>query len=211
MIKGLQHLSVRAMPTNAALILASTSPYRRELLTRLGLPFEIEAPDVDETPRPAESPAQTAQRLALAKARAVAARRPNALVIGADQTATLDGMVIVGKPGDHPGAVFQLRAASGRTMHFHSGLALIQGNREQACVVDTVVAYRRLADAAIERYVVRERPYDCTGSAKVEASGIALLEWVRSDDPTALIGLPLIALTSMLAEFGRPPLGDNSV
>lgn len=194
------------MTVQAPLILASTSTYRRELLDRLGLPFMVEPPGVDETPLAGESPSAAARRLSLAKARAVAGRHPGALVIGSDQTATLDGTDIIGKPGDHARAVAQLRAASGRTLRFHTGLALVQDDREAACVVDTDVRYRPLDDDVIERYLRRERPYDCAGSSKVETLGIALLEAVRSDDPTALVGLPLIALTGLLTAFGRPPL-----
>lgn len=193
------------------LVLASTSPYRRELLGRLGIPFETVSPHVDETAQPGERPASLALRLSEAKADAVAARRPQALVIGSDQTATIDGLRVIGKPVTHLGAVEQLRMASGRSLVFHTGLALVcsaTGFR-RATVVETRVRFRRLDDASIEAYLSREPAYDCAGSAKVEALGIALLESVEGSDPTALVGLPLIALTGFLADAGRPVLGPS--
>lgn len=196
-----------------ALILASTSPYRRELLERLRLPFETVASQVDETPIAGETPAAAARRLARAKAEAVAAALPadqaDALVIGSDQTATLDGRRIIGKPGDHERARAQLRAASGREMVFHTALALVR--RSDGLVdeqlVQTRVRFRDLPDAAIEAYLRAERPYDCAGSAKAEGLGIALLASLEGPDPTALIGLPLIALTGALCRAGLPPIG----
>lgn len=190
------------------LILASTSRYRRELLTRLGLAFEVIAPGVDESTQPGEHPRDIASRLALAKALAVAEKRPEALVIGSDQTATLDEVGVIGKPGTHALAVEQLRAASGRTMRFHTALALVaiaRGIRELRCV-DTVVRFRTLTDSMIETYLAREPAYDCAGSAKVEGLGIALIESLEGPDPTALVGLPLIALSTLLADAGHAVL-----
>lgn len=195
-------------PSPAALVLASTSPYRRELLARLALPFETVAPHVDEALLPGESPSDAAVRLALAKAEAVAAHRPAALVIGSDQTATHDDVVVIGKPGSHDAAVAQLRAASGRTLTFHTGVALVcaaTGLRRVACV-DTRVRFRSLDDAAIDAYLAIEPAYDCAGAAKVEGLGIALIDALDGPDPTALVGLPLIAVCSMLAEAGHPVL-----
>jgi septum formation protein len=185
------------------LILASTSPYRRELLQRLRIPFETVAPGVDETPRAGETPEAVARRLSLDKARAVAARRPDALVIGSDQAATLDGTSIIGKPGNHARAVAQLRAASGRTLVFHTGLCLWRpGGEPLLDCVDTRVRFRTLADDEIERYLWAETPYDCAGSAKSEGLGVSLLEAQEGPDPTALVGLPLIRLAAMLREAG---------
>ena len=190
-----------------ALILASTSRYRHELLARLRLPFTVESPGVDETARPGETPRALAQRLALAKARAVAERHPDALVIGSDQVAELDGLAI-GKPGSHVRAVEQLRAMSGRSVVFHTAVAtlrLASGYSAQA-LVPVTVRLRRLGDSEIERYLRAEQPYDCAGSAKVETLGIALVEAVESDDPTALVGLPLIRTCAMLRAGGLDPL-----
>jgi septum formation protein len=185
------------------LVLASTSAYRRELLQRLRVQFEVLSPGVDEVARPGESPAQVARRLSLEKARAVAARRPEALVIGSDQTATLDGVGIIGKPGNHERAVAQLRAASGRTLVFHTGLCLWRPDGEPLLdCVDTRVRFRTLEDDEIERYVWAETPYDCAGSAKSEGLGVALLEAQEGPDPSALIGLPLIRLAAMLRIAG---------
>jgi septum formation protein len=185
------------------LILASTSPYRRELLQRLRIPFEAIPPGVDEAPRPGEAPDALARRLSLEKARAVAVRRPDALVIGSDQAATLDGVATIGKPGTHARAAAQLRAASGRTMVFHTGLCLWRpaGDPIVDCV-DTRVRFRPLADDEIERYLWAETPYDCAGSAKSEGLGVCLLEAQEGPDPTALVGLPLIRLAAMLREAG---------
>ncbi len=185
------------------IVLASSSRYRQEQFGRLQIPFTSVSPGVDEAPRAGEAPADTALRLALAKARAVAGRHPDALVIGADQVAELDGRPI-GKPGGHEAAVAQLRAMRGRTVHFHSALALLDaasGVHLAACE-PTAVRFRVLSDAAIEDYLVREQPYDCAGAARIEALGITLVDAVESTDPTALIGLPLIRLTTMLASFG---------
>ena len=194
-------------PTPPPLVLGSTSPYRRELLQRLRLPFEQLAPDADETPRSGEPPAALAARLALDKACAVARRRPDAVVIGSDQVADLDGTP-VGKPGSHADAVAQLRGMSGRTVRFHTAVAVVRPATgfEALETVDVEVDFRTLAEDEIEAYLRAERPYDCAGSAKVEGLGIVLLEAIRSDDPTALIGLPLIATTRLLRAAGLDPL-----
>lgn len=197
-------------PPRPPLVLASTSRYRRELLGRLGLPFSVHAPQVDETPREAEDAARLATRLALEKARAVARLVPDALVIGSDQAAQL-GDVILNKPGTHDAAVAQLRAASGRTADFHTAVALVHapsGRAWQETVVTRVV-YRRFSDEEVEAYLRAEPAYDCAGSAKAEGLGIALLESLDSPDPTALIGLPLIAVCRMLRAAGVPPLGTH--
>jgi septum formation protein len=196
------------MRTLPALILASTSIYRRELLGRLRLPFEVAAPDVDETPGLDESPGPLAQRLALAKARAVAQRHPEAVVIGSDQVADLGG-IAVGKPGDHAGAVRQLRAMSARQVVFHTAVSVVCVARgfEASDLARVTVTFRSLNDDEIERYLQAEQPYDCAGSAKSEALGIALLASVDSDDPTALIGLPLIRTCTLLRQAGLDPLG----
>lgn len=185
------------------LILASSSAYRRELLSRLRLPFDVMVPDVDETPRPGEAPEATALRLARAKAAAVAARAPGSLVIGSDQVATLDGLQI-GKPGSHAAALAQLQLMRGRAVVFHTALCLFDGRdgTDQSATVDTAVAFRDLPDAELDAYLRIEQPYDCAGSAKNEGLGIALLERIDSSDPTALTGLPLIALTGMLRRAG---------
>ncbi len=189
------------------LILASTSRYRRELLDRLRMPFRALAPDTDETPLPGEAPAALAERLALAKAHALAARFPDAVVIGADQVADVDG-VAVGKPGDHARAVAQLRAMSGRTIVFQTALAVVRAATGFAQVrrVPVAVRFRALGDAEIEFYLRTEQPYDCAGSAKCETLGIALLEAIESDDPTALVGLPLIHTCALLRAAGLDPL-----
>lgn len=184
-------------------ILASTSRYRRELLTRLQLPFDVHAPDVDETPLPGEAPQALAQRLALEKARAVAARFPEAVVIGSDQVADLGGEPL-GKPGDHVRAVAQLRRMRGQTLVFQTAVAVVcqaTGFAEHDLAPVRVV-FRDLSDDAIERYLRAEQPYDCAGSAKSEGLGIALLDAIDSDDPTALIGLPLIRTCRMLRAAG---------
>lgn len=185
------------------IVLASSSRYRQELLARLGLPFIAFAPEIDESAPAGEAPAQTARRLALAKARRAAQRHPGAVVIGADQVAELEGRPI-GKPGDHASARAQLLAMRGRSVDFHSGLAAVDGRSGAHAVecVSTRVEFRALTEPAIEAYLRADRPYDCAGSAKIESLGICLVRAVQSDDPTALIGLPLIALTGMLAEFG---------
>jgi septum formation protein len=185
------------------LILASTSPYRRALLQRLGWPFSVAPPRVDESALPGEAPSATAVRLAEAKARSVATQRPDGLVIGSDQVADCDGTTI-SKPADHDDAVRILTALSGRTIVFHTGVALLDapaGDLQRACV-DVSSTFRELSRREIEAYLAREKPYDCAGAVKSEALGIALFERIDSDDPTALIGLPLIALTRMLRARG---------
>lgn len=191
------------MQNPAPLVLASTSVYRRALLDRLGLPFAIASPGVDETALPGEAPAASACRLAEAKARAVAARHANALVIGSDQVANLDG-VAIGKPADHADAVRQLTALSGRAVVFHTAVALVNAANGRGAVrlVDVTTKFRALSAAAIERYLQRERPYDCAASIKAEALGIAIVESIDSDDPTALIGLPLISVVDLLRAEG---------
>lgn len=190
-----------------ALILGSTSPYRRELLARLRLPFDVAAPDVDETPLPGERPLELASRLALAKARAVAARHPEAVVIGSDQVADLDGEPL-GKPGTHARAVAQLRRMRGRVVIFQTAIAVVcqAAAFEQVEVAPVRVRFRALSDAEIESYLRAETPYDCAGSAKSEGLGIALLESIDNDDPTALIGLPLIRTARLLRAAGVPLL-----
>ena len=184
-----------------ALILASTSRYRQELLSRLRLPFEPVAPNVDETALPGEAPAALAERLALAKARAVAALHPGAVVIGSDQVADLDGDAI-GKPGTHERAVGQLRRMSGRQVIFQTAVAIVAPGVAAIERAEVRVRFRELTDAMIEAYLRADTPYDCAGSAKVESLGIVLAERIESTDPTALIGLPLIALTSQLIDAG---------
>ena len=184
------------------LVLASTSPYRRELLSRLGLPFAVEGPDVDETARAGEAPAATAARLAQAKARAVAARHPGAWVIGSDQVAELDGRPL-GKAGVHGLALAQLEACSGRRVEFHTALCLLRDDQTPLTALDqTAVVFRTLGREEIQRYLHAEQPYDCAGSFKCEGLGIALFEAIQSHDPTGLIGLPLIALSRALREAG---------
>lgn len=185
------------------LVLASTSPYRRALLARLGVPFTIADPKVDEAIRPGEEPRDLAARLATSKALAVAPRYPGALVIGCDQVAVADG-VILGKPGDHAGTVAQLRSLSGRTATFFTALCVhnTASGKSSVSVVPYEVSFRRLDEDTIQRYAERERPYDCTGGAKAEGLGIALIAGMRGEDPNALIGLPLIALIDLLAENG---------
>ncbi|WIM06340.1 MAG: Maf family nucleotide pyrophosphatase [Candidatus Nitricoxidivorans perseverans] len=185
------------------LILASTSPFRRELLARLQIPFEAVAPDADESALPGESPAATAERLAVIKARAVAGRFPDALIIGSDQVAFL-GEARFGKPGTRENAAAQLWAMSGKTVIFHTGLCLLNAatGRTHLRGVPTEVRFRELSDAEIARYLDREDALNCAGSAKSEGLGIALLESLRGDDPNALVGLPLIALAGMLRAEG---------
>lgn len=185
------------------LILASTSRYRRELLERLRLPFEVVPPEVDESPRAGESPPQLASRLALAKARAVSHRFPEAVVIGSDQVADLDGEPL-GKPGDHARATVQLRSMRGKTVVFQTAVAVVcqataYARQELAPVR---VHFRDLSDKEIQTYLAAEQPYDCAGSAKSEGLGIALLQAIHSDDPTTLIGLPLMRTCRMLREAG---------
>lgn len=185
------------------LVLASTSRYRRELLSRLRLPFDIAAPDVDETPLPYESPSATALRLSVLKAQAVATQFPEALIIGSDQVLMLDEEQL-GKPGNYANALLQLKKMQGRNMVFHTALTLLNSRtgHTQTRDVPTVVHIRKLTDAQIEAYLKKEEPYDCAGSAKSESLGIALMERMDSPDPTALIGLPLMALTEMLLNEG---------
>ncbi len=189
------------------LILASTSRYRHELLQRLRLPFEVRAPEVDETPLADETPSELALRLALAKADAVAMTDADAIVIGSDQVADLDG-VAIGKPGDHARATDQLRSMRGRSVVFHTAVAVVcraSGFRAVE-VAPVTVRFRYLSDAEIEHYLRTEQPYDCAGSAKAETLGIALLDAIESDDPTALIGLPLIRTCALLRRAGIDPL-----
>lgn len=188
---------------NLSIVLASGSPYRRELLGRLGIPFESWSPDIDEGALPGEEPAQTAERLARSKARAAAQHRPGSLIIGCDQVAEVGG-VPLGKPGTLERARAQLARLSGREALFHTGLALLHApsGREQVRVVTTDVAFRRLDAGEIERYLAREPALDCAGSAKSEGLGIALLSRLGGSDPTALVGLPLIALAEMLRAEG---------
>ncbi len=185
------------------LVLASTSPYRRELLSRLQLPFEVCAPDTDELPLPQETPIATAERLATAKAAAVAPRFPDALIIGSDQVAYC-GEQRFGKPGTRANARVQLGQLSGHEVIFHTGLCLLnsRSGRSHLRGVATQVRFRELSDTEIERYLDKEDALNCAGSARSEALGVSLLEWMRSDDPTALVGLPLIALTEMLRAEG---------
>lgn len=185
------------------LILASTSPYRRELLGRLGLPFEVANPQTDESALPGEMPEALALRLSEAKARAVAAAYPDALIIGSDQVATVDSQ-IYGKPGTYERAVEQLHALSGKTVNFFTGLCLFNARTGTADVrgIPTLVTFRELSDVEIDNYLRREPAYNCAGSAKSEGLGIALLRSMKGDDPNALVGLPLIALCDMLRRQG---------
>jgi len=185
------------------LVLASTSPFRRELLERLHLPFEACAPETDETPLSGEAPAATAERLAIAKAMAVVERFPDALIIGSDQVAYC-GSQRYGKPGTRENSRAQLRSLSGKIAVFHTGLCLFNSlsGRRHLRGVATEVRFRELSDAEIERYMDKEDALNCSGSARSERLGISLLEWMRSDDPTALVGLPLIALAEMLRAEG---------
>jgi len=193
-------MSERTMP---AVVLGSTSPYRRELLSRLRLTFDVAAPDVDESALPGETPAALARRLAIAKARAVASRFPEAAVIGSDQVADLDGQAL-GKPGTHENAVNQLRLMRGKTVVFHTAVAVICAARgfEQVDLAPVRVAFRQYEDEEIESYLRAEQPYDCAGSARSEGLGIAMLEAIESDDPSALVGLPLIRTCRMLRAAG---------
>jgi septum formation protein len=193
-----------------ALILASTSPYRRELLARLRVTFEVAAPEVDETSFANETPSQLALRLARAKARAVLQRRPDAVVIGSDQVAELDGAAI-GKPGTYERAAMQLRSMSGRSVVFQTGVCVTAGSFEETVLVPVTVRFRKLDETDIETYLRLEQPFDCAGSAKVETLGIALLDAVHSDDPTALVGLPLIQTCRLLRRAGLDPLSPLAV
>jgi len=193
----------QALPQPRTLVLGSTSRYRRELLQRLNLPFTVTAPEVDETPQSGEAPRALALRLALAKARAVAAQHPDAVVIGSDQVADLAGHPL-GKPGTHERATAQLRLMSGHTVVFQTALAVVcqATGFEQVDLAPVEVRFRTLSDDEIERYLRAEQPYDCAGSAKSEGLGISLLDAIVSDDPTALVGLPLIRTCRMLRAAG---------
>lgn len=185
------------------LVLASTSPYRRELLARLGVPFEVAAPDVDESALPGESPDDTAQRLSVLKAHAVAEKFPDALIIGSDQVVLLEGRQL-GKPGTHDKAVGQLRAMRGKTLEFHTALTLLNATtgRAQTANIPVRLVMRDYTDAQIEAYLRKDQPYNCCGSARSESLGIALIARYETEDPNALVGLPLIKLTEMLAAEG---------
>lgn len=190
------------------LVLGSTSAYRRELLQRLRVPFTVAAPDVDETPQPTETPLALARRLALAKAQAVARQFPDAVVIGSDQVADLDGEPL-GKPGTHARAVAQLQKMRGKTVVFQTAVAVVclASGFQQEDVAPVRVVFRDLSDTEIENYLRAETPYDCAGSAKSEGLGIALLESIDNDDPSALVGLPLIRTSHMLRAAGIALLG----
>jgi septum formation protein len=211
MHNALSTSSPHAAPLPAPrLVLGSTSPYRRELLARLGLPFDVASPEVNERPLPDEAPLQTALRLAAWKARAVAQRcEDDAVVIGSDQVADLNGMVL-GKPGDHARAKAQLQAMRGQTVRFHTAVCVKRAATgfEQTEVSTVSVRFRALSDEAIDTYLRLEQPYDCAGSAKCEGLGIVLLERIDSDDPTALVGLPLIVTTGLLQGAGLDVLGQ---
>ena len=187
------------------LILASSSRYRRELLERFRLSFFAISPDVDESPQAGETPRDLALRLSLAKARAVMARHPDSIVIGSDQAASLHDLPL-GKPGNVQAARDQLHALSGQTVVFHTALTVLSPDSAETVEVPTTCVFRTLTDAAIERYIAIDNPLDTAGSAKAESLGIALMHSMRSDDPTAIIGLPLIALTRLLAAVGLDPL-----
>lgn len=191
-----------------SLVLASSSPYRRDLLARLGLPFEQASPELDETPLPGESAGDLVLRLAVAKARALAPRFPEALIIGSDQVAVLDDRLL-GKPGDAERAYEQLRAASGKTVVFLTGLCLLNAatGLAQTVLEPYTVRFRALSEAQIRHYLAREQPYDCAGSFKSEGLGIALFEALAGDDPNALVGLPLIRLVDLLRKEGIEILG----
>ena len=195
-------------PIQRKLILGSTSPYRRELLERLRLPFEVAAPDVDESPQPGETPKQLACRLAMAKARAVAAQFPACVVIGSDQVAELDGHAL-GKPGNHVRALAQLQQMRGQCVIFQTAVAVVclETGFAQMDLARVKVNFRHLSDTEIEAYLRAETPYDCAGSAKSEGLGIALLDSIDSDDPTALVGLPLIRTCRMIQAAGIKVLG----
>ena len=194
--------STHLAPTSGRqVILGSTSRYRKELLSRLQIPFEVISPKVDETPLTGESTFDLAMRLAHAKAAAVAKERPDAWVIGSDQVADLCGAAI-GKPGNFERALAQLQLMRGQTVIFQTALCLMKGDTQTTLCVPTEVTFRKLPDNVLEAYLLAEEPYDCAGSAKSEGLGISLLESIKSDDPTALIGLPLIALTGLLRDAG---------
>lgn len=196
-------IGILPLPTPPALILASTSVYRRQLLERLRLPFEVKAPRVDESQRAGEEPRVRAERLALEKAQAVSGAHPSALVIGADQVAACEGLIL-DKPGDAATARAQLRALSGRRVQFFSAVALLHGERGHAeGFVDlTTVVFRVLAGGEIDSYLAADRPFDCAASMRSEALGVSLCERIDSSDPTALLGLPLIRLSASLRSCG---------
>ena len=189
--------------TRPQLVLASTSPFRRDLLSRLGIPFTTANPQVDESSLPGESPEDLALRLSEAKARSIAPLYPEALIIGSDQVAILEGQIF-GKPGTHDKAVQQLQTMRGKTVNFFTGLCLFDAKAGKARVrgVSTLVTFRHLNDTEIENYLRKEQPYNCAGSAKSEGLGIAIIHRMQGDDPNALIGLPLILLCDLLAEAG---------
>ncbi len=188
------------------LILASSSPYRRALLSRLQVPFRCETPRVDETPLPGEPPRELVLRLALQKARAVAERNPHSLVIGSDQVACVED-TILGKPGNPVAAALQLRASSGKPVRFYTGLAVISSSGECSLVETFTVHFRHLGEDEIDSYLCKEQPFDCAGSFKCEGLGIALFERLEGDDPTTLEGLPLIATCRLLRQAGLSVLG----
>ena len=190
-------------PTDRKLVLGSTSPYRRQMLARLRVPFQVAAPEVDETPQASETPQQLACRLAMAKARAVAAQFPACVVIGSDQVADLDGQAL-GKPGNHERATAQLQQMRGKTVIFQTAVAVVCSDTgfAELDLAQVKVRFRELTDAEIEAYLRAETPYDCTGSAKSEGLGIALLESIDNDDPSALVGLPLIRTCRMIRAAG---------
>jgi len=198
--------------TSPRLVLASGSRYRKALLEQLGLAFEVSSPDIDETGRPGEQPRALAMRLARDKARVVAYRYPNSIVIGSDQVATLDELTAYSKPENHSAAVAQLTQLSGRTASFHTAVVVLNSASSQLhdALVTTSVTYRELTPDTIETYLRRDQPYDCAGSARIESLGIALVRRVTSDDPSALLGLPLIALTDLLAREGIRPLASQT-
>lgn len=193
-----------------SLILASSSRYRSEMLSRLGLPFKTESPDIEETRQVGETPKATARRLALQKALKILLHQPDSIVIGADQVLDLDGQAL-GKPGSHAAAIKQLTALSGRMVTFYSALAVVCASGRQVSVVACHAIFKTLTPTQIERYLTIERPYDVAGSARAEGLGIALLAQLTSDDPTAIIGLPLIQLTAMLARAGHNPLNHQAL
>ena len=207
-MKMIENLNDRPAPRK--LVLGSTSAYRRELLARLNIPFDVASPDVDETPLADEAPDVLARRLALAKAHVVAARFPEALVIGSDQVADLNGTPL-GKPGTHQRAVAQLQMMRGQTVIFQTAVAVVcqQTGFAKSDLASVRVRFRSLTDSEIERYLLAEQPYDCAGSAKSEGLGIALLAAIESDDPTALVGLPLIRTCTLLAEAGLDVLASR--
>ena len=206
LLKNIRQLSValKLFMVKRLIVLASTSPYRRELLERLRIPFEVINPDIDESALPNETPQATALRLSEAKARAGSSQFPDALIIGSDQVAILDGK-IYGKPGSHERAVEQLRTLSGRSVEFFTGLSVFDtsNKRSETRGVATQVGFRTLTDSEILNYLEKEPAYNCAGSAKSEGLGIALLSYIRGDDPNALIGLPLIALCDLLRKHGE--------